>query len=213
MSQSEIPLKLLTLKTVFLSLLATDARQGEIHATGYSIVTHAPKLDQHCAQPVLGFISKTQLRTRTASSLELLTIPSLGYTLGRDLAEDRHLCPVRCLKVCLLRTKPFRQGKGLLFISFQKNKSPDISKNTISGWVRSLLHSVYSNVHKDEASLVGRTTYAIRAIAASPAFTIQIEILKNCSWKSQTTVLVYLKDLTQVLDDLHSLLFQAESFT
>lgn len=46
------------------------------------------------------------------------------------LVEDRHLCSVRCLKVYLVRTKPFREGKWLLFISYQKNKSSYISKNT-----------------------------------------------------------------------------------
>ena len=105
--------------------------------------------------------------------------------------------------------KPLREGKLLLFISLKKNKFSDISKNTISIWVRSLLHSVYSNDNKDTASLVCKTTHAIRVMAASLAFTSQIdidEILKNCSWKHHTTFSeFYLKDLTQVRDDLHSL--------
>ena len=43
---SEIPLKLLTLKTVFLILLASGTRQGEIHAIAYSCT----ELDQYRAQ-------------------------------------------------------------------------------------------------------------------------------------------------------------------
>ena len=106
---------------------------------------------------VLGFISKTQLRSKGASALEPITIPSLGHTLGQDLAEDRHLCPVRCLKVYPARRKPFIEGKRLLFISYKKNKTSDISKNTITGWTRALLHLVYSNSNKDAA---GRSTHA-----------------------------------------------------
>ena len=80
------------------------------------------ELDQYCAPPVPGFISKTLLRTRGASFSEPISIPSLGHTLGGDLAEveDRHLCPVRCLKVYLSRTKPLGKGKASLHLSSEK---------------------------------------------------------------------------------------------
>ena len=172
---------------VFLTLLASGARRGEIHTIAYSTVTHAPNWTNIVLCPIPGFISKTQLRTKGASSPESIVIPSLGNTLGHDVAEDRRFCAVSVR--CLLRTKPFREEKRLLFISLQKNKSSDVSKNTISGWVRSLLHSVYSNANKDAATLVGRTTHAILLMAASLAFSSQIdldEILKNCSWNHIT---------------------------
>ena len=92
---SEIPLKLLTLKTVFLTLLASGATRGERHAIAYSTVTHALNWTNIVLHLVPGFISKTQLRTSGASSLERITIPSIGHTLGRDLAEDRHLSSER----------------------------------------------------------------------------------------------------------------------
>ena len=68
---------------------------------------------------------------------------------------------------------------------------------------------MYCDANIDPAAIVGRTTDAIRAMAASLIFTSQIdidEILKNCSWKSYTAFSeLCLKDLTQVCDDLHSL--------
>ena len=142
---SEIPLKLLTLKMVFLTFLASGARRGKIHAISYSTLSHAPNRANIVLCPILEFISKTLLKTKGVFSLEPIVIPSLGHTLGHDLAENRHLCPVRCLKGYLSRMKPSREGKRLLFISLQKNKSLDISQNTILGWVRSLLHTVCSN--------------------------------------------------------------------
>ena len=99
-----------------------------------------------------------------------------------------------------------REWKKLLFIPFQKKKS-HISKNTISGWVRSHLHFVYTIAYKSATSL-GKTTRVIHSVAASLALTSQIdidEILRNCSWKSHTTFSEFcLKDMTQVHDDLHS---------
>ena len=125
----------------------SGARRRELHAFAYSTLTHPPNWTNFVLCPIPGFISKTQLRTKGASSLEPIVIPSLSHRLGHDLAEDRHLCPVRCLKVYLSKMKPFREGKRLLFISLQKNKSSDISKNIISDWVKSLLHTIYSNAN------------------------------------------------------------------
>ena len=96
------------------------------------------------------------------------------------------LCPLRSLKVYLTKTKPFREGKRLLFIYFQKNKTSDVSKTTISGWIRALLHLVYSNANKDTAGLSGSFTHAIRSMVPSLAFMDNV-LLKNCSWKIHTT--------------------------
>ena len=52
----DIPLHLLTLKTVFLTLLASGARRGEIHAIAYSTITHAPNWTNIVLSPVPGFI-------------------------------------------------------------------------------------------------------------------------------------------------------------
>ena len=98
------------------------------------------------------------------------------------------------------------QGREKAFLHLPSEKQ---DFRYLYGWVITLLHSVYSNANKDAAALVSRTTRAIRAMAASLAFTSQInidKILKYCSWISHTTFLeFYLKDLTQVHDDLHSL--------
>ena len=129
----EIYLRIVTLED------ASGASRGEIHAISCSTVTHAPNWTNMVLGSVSGLISNTQLRTKGTSSLEPITIPSLGHTLGGDLVEDKHLCPVRYLKVYLARRKPIRELQRLLFISFQNKKSFDNSQNTISGWVRALL--------------------------------------------------------------------------
>ena len=100
--------------------------------------------------------------------------------------------------------------KVFFFISYQKKKkTSDISKNTIPGWIRALLQLVYSNANKDMVARSGRSTHAIRSIAASLTFSGQVdldEVFKNCYWKCHTTLSeFYLKDMTQVWDDLLSL--------
>ena len=72
--------------------------------------------------PIPGFIFKTKLRTKGASSLRCINIPSLGHALGRDWAKDRHHCPVRCLTVYLVRTKISRERKRLFLIFYQKEQ-------------------------------------------------------------------------------------------
>ena len=206
---SEAPLKLVTFKTVFLTLLASGCRRGELHAISYEKFSHAPNWKSVTLHPLVSFISKTQLRSKGASALEPISIPSLAHSLGSDLVEDRLLCPVRALKIYLARTQNMRSGKTRLFISFQPGRSSDISKNTISGWIRSLLHLVYTNANQDAATLCGRTTHAIRSMAASLAFSGQVDleqVLRSCSWKSHTTFSdFYLKDMTQVKGNLLTL--------
>ena len=176
---------------VFLTLLVSSARRGELHAIAYSTLTCAPNWTNVVLHPIPGFISKLNLGLKEHLPWSPLLSPLWAP-----------LCPVRCLKDYLSRTKPFREVKRLLFISLQKNKSSDITKNTISGLVRSLLHNIYSNANMDAATLVGRSTHAIRSLAASLAFSTQVdldEILKACSWKN------LFKDMTQVRKDVHSL--------
>ena len=62
--------------------------------------------------------------------------------------------------------RTFKKEKWLRFISYKKNKSSDISINTI-------LWFIYSNTHKNAAFLVGSSTDTIRSMAPSFAFSGQ----------------------------------------
>ena len=142
-----------------------------------------------------------QLRTKVASVFEPITISSLGHTLGQDLAEDRHLWRVKCLKFYLARTNPFRgRGKGFLSFLIWRTGRQISAKNTISH--HALLHLVYSAANKDAAVLFDRSTHASRSMAASLAFSCQMdmdEVLRKCSCYSHTTFSeFYVKDMTQV---------------
>ena len=65
-----------------------------------------------------------------------VVIPALAPTLDKSLKEDRSLCPVRALRCYLDKTQDLRQGKELVFVSFKKGFTEDISPATISSWIK-----------------------------------------------------------------------------
>jgi len=99
-----------------------------------------------------------------------------------------------------------RVGKELLFISSQEGRVADIHKNTISGWVRKLITYCYSNSSRETATLVGTSTHAIRAMAASLVFRggADLEqVMRACTWKSHNTFTdFYLKDISETAENL-----------
>ena len=205
----KVSLKHLTWKTVFLTLLASGARRGEIHALDYKKVAHDPQWRFVTLSPHQGFVSKTQLRTKGASKLDSITIRSLYEVVGADLPRDRKLCPVRSLKTYMARTQGLRKGKQLLFISYKPGFDKDIHKNTISGWMRKLIKLCYQSVSEETSTLVGTSTHVIRGMAASLAFRggadIE-EILRACHWQSHTTFTdFYLKDISMVQENLNKI--------
>jgi len=205
----KVPLHFLTWKTVFLTLLASGNRRGEVHALEYKSFQHDPKWRYIVLRPSPEFISKTQLRTQGASKLEFVKIQSICDFVGPDLDRDRKLCPVRCIKAYVARTQHLRRDKKLFFVSYKPSHSKDIHKNTISGWIRKLITFVYHNASEETHTLAGTSTHTIRGMAATLAYRggVDVEdILQACSWANQTTFTdFYLKDLSLVQDGVSSL--------
>jgi len=206
---NRVSLQHLTWKCVFLTLLASGARRGEIHAMEYKSIAHDPKWRYITMRPHATFVAKTQVRTHGASRLDSVTIKSLSDFVGPDLDRDRKLCPVRCLKTYLARTQNMRKNKSLLFISHKPEFDRDIHKNTISGWIRKLICFCYQHASAETLELAGTSTHAIRGMAASLAFRGGAdidEILRACSWQSQTTFTeYYLKDVSVIQGELSRL--------
>ena len=203
---SRVSLQLLTWKTVFLTLLASGGRRGEVHAIEYNTVRHSKDWKSVTLQPHVDFISKTHVRSGGAQRLDHFKILSIADFVGPDLEKDRKLCPVRALKIYLARTQNMRNSTKLLFISYRPEHKGDICKNTISGWVRKLIQFVYKNADQETATLAGTKTHHIRAMAASLAYRGGVDVedlLRACHWKHETTFTsFYLKDVSLVRDSL-----------
>ena len=94
--------KFLAWKVFFLTLPASGARRGELHAITAKGVQHDDKWKYVSLFPHPGFILKTQLCTKGAGFLQKLVIPALLPRL--DMSEDCFLCLVQALKIYLVKT-------------------------------------------------------------------------------------------------------------
>jgi hypothetical protein len=201
------PLKFVTLKTIFLLAFATGKRRSELHALvkeytreeGWKNVTLF--LDS-------SFVAKTELAAKNSNS-KPLTIPALSKSLGPGLEKDRCLCPVRALRFYLDRTKEIRADKKKLFVAYKKNFKGDISKATISHWIKKAITTAYSLATEEDCNLLQVKAHDVRGMAASWARLQNItldDILAACTWKSHNTFTsFYLRDLAQLQGDMHRL--------
>ena len=193
-------LKYLTLKTVFLTTLASGRRRSEIHALAHNKVRSA-RPDGINEILHLGnipeFIAKNQLLHGPSDSSKDILIPAIRDYLGPDLqnTKDGTLCPVRAIKHYRKRTKPFRGSKRLLFLSMQRNREPDIAPATISSYIKQTIQFAYSDkVNRPK----GVKAHQVRSAASSWAFTGGAslkQLMDACFWRSHTTFSsFYLKD-------------------
>ena len=204
-------MKYVTWKTAFLVCLASAARCSEIHAISYNSLKFQEKYMWAEMEPVPEFKSKTSNRDGLSQRDEILKIPALAPLVGHDLPEDRSLCPVRALKIYRARTEQMRGQKNLrkLFISYKPGFNKDIQLLTFSSWIRCLIRDAYFKAPNSTIQLTGVNPHEIRALSASVAWKANIpivEIMRSCQWKNHTTFTDhYLRDLSMVQGDLHSL--------
>ena len=126
--------------------------------------------------------------------------------LDSSLVEDKSLCPVRGLKVYLEKTKFMRKGKALLFVSLREGYSKDITRITISQWIKHTIQACYQSSDMADQQVTQVRAHDVRAMAASLAFKggISLEqVLSSCYWKSHNTFTnFYLKDICWENDDI-----------
>ena len=194
----EASLKHLTFKTVFLLALGSGKRRSEIHAWLHKNIRHQSDWSKMSLYPSPSFLSKNQLAKEGPDSLAPVVIPALAPTLDKSLKGDRSLCPVRALRYYLDRTSDLRKNKELVFVSFKKGFSKDISPATISSWIKQTVIR-YDLSDQEALTLHQVKAHDVRAFAASKAFQSGIsleQILSACHWKSHYTFTqFYLKDV------------------
>ena len=206
---SEAPLKWLTYKTVFLLALASGKRRSEIHAWTHSSVSSRRNWSEVTVSPSPAFLAKNQLASDGPDSIKPVVIPALTTMLDSSLVEDKSLCPVRALKVYLEKTKSMRKGKALLFVSLREGYSKDITRITISQWIKHTIQTCYQSSDTADQQVTQVRAHDVRAMAASLAFKggISLEqVLSSCYWKSHNTFTdFYLKDICWENDDIFKL--------
>jgi hypothetical protein len=195
------PMKFLTWKTVFLLAFATGSRRSELHA-----LTKSFRRSEGWKSVTLfldsSFIAKTELASSVKDSRPL-TIPALGTQTGH--AEDSTLCPVRALRCYMDRTSEIREDKEKLLIAYKQGFKGDITKATLSHWLKKTVLYAYNTAAAGEEDIRVRA-HDIRGLSASWARLTNLtleSIMDACSWKSHNTFTsYYLKDLALIQEDM-----------
>ena len=195
----EASMKWLTYKTVFLLSLASGKRRSEIHAWTHSSVSSRRDWSQVTLAPSPNFLAKNQLASEGPESIKPVIIPALSNILDHSLVEDMSLCPVRALRIYLDRTKTLRKDKHLLFLSLREGYTRDISRVTISQWLKQTILFCYEHSDQEDRQVSQVKAHDVRSMAASLAFKGGVsleEILDSCFWRSHGTFTnYYLKDV------------------
>ena len=163
-------LKLLTFKTVFLLALASGKRRGEIHAWTFSSLSYKENWSQVTIAPSTTFLAKNQLASDGPTVVKPVVIPALKPHLDSSLIQDRSLCRVRALKFYLDRTKDLRKNKNLLFVAIKEGFTRDISRATISSWLKQTILLAYEKSDSESQQLCQVKAHDVRSMAASLAF-------------------------------------------
>ena len=175
--------KELTLKTVFLTALATGRRRSEIHAFCSTDVQFSNESVSLCTFP--GFLAKNQLPSVVSGPV---SVPCLS---GQDV--NPLLCPVRALRLYLDRVEPRRRGRKRLFISHLDSYDKEISCDTISRWIVQTIKLAYA---VNKLDLVPVNAHEVRALASSWAWSNRVpleDIVKAGFWASENSFISFYK--------------------
>ena len=193
-----------TMKTLLLLLLASGCRRSEIHALSVKNVLFIE--DKSVVLTPNPKFKAKNFNVKTGKGAFIgFKIESLDDFVGPDLREDASLCPVRCLKEYLERTKVKRKGISDLFITFSvKGLVKAAHPNTLSSWVKGVI--AYDG---NKGTLLKRATHEVRAQGASYALYENVameNILMQCRWSQQTTFTsFYLREVSGQLEEVHAL--------
>ena len=185
----------MTRKLAFLLTLATAKRNSEVWAFSAD-VRFGQDYNAATLSFLPNFLAKTMDPSRPETAYAPVTIPALGPSMGEDL-PDRFLCPVRALRYYLkLKHKgldPNNRFRRLL-CAFKPGHIGDISKQTVSGWIRQLIKQAYSAVQDEDIPHLTHTNFQareLRAFASSLAFHQNYslkQVMEAASWRNNNTL-------------------------
>lgn len=200
---------LLTYKTAFLLTLASGRRASEVANLSGSRKDFSRAPDHSLT---LSFLPEFLAKNQTPGDLSpSIVIPPL-YKKCDKQRPDIALCPVRALLEYRTRSATYRSPtQRALLISINKKHSTDITRATLSRWLKNLIKEAYSQLELD-GKLKQNTqvpsgkvrAHEIRAWATTLASksTAFSEIMKAAYWRSHTVFAKhYLRDVALRSED------------
>ncbi len=198
--------KFLTYKTAFLLGLASAKRIGELHALT-KFTSHTEGWTSVTINFDPSFMAKTQDPSDPSTSMSTVTIPSLSHQVSDNL--DRTLCPVRALRYYLKYTEQIRGARNRLFLTLLHGSQRDITKTTLSNWIKEVIRSAHAQSDDTDARLVKVSAHELRALATSTLFKHThslTAVMGAACWRNHNTFSqFYLRDITRMNDDIMSL--------
>ncbi|XP_041440030.1 uncharacterized protein LOC108708933 isoform X1 [Xenopus laevis] len=196
----EIPLKMLTLKTVFLTAITSARRIGEIQALGASDPYIVFFSDKVCLRTLPFFIPKVPTSWCTD---EVINLP-IFFPEPKDDAERllHSLDLKRCLMMYLERTKQLRKSDHLFILFSGKNKGNKASKASIARWLKETITTVYVLENREPPKVTkAHSTRGIATSWAERACASPQDICKAATWSSlHTFVKHYRLDILSARD-------------
>ena len=195
---SQASFRALTLKTLFLLALATAKRVGELQALS-SVVTFVG--EDACLSYIMQFVAKSESLTRSIPrSFLVKSLADLAAGLGTDLL----LCPVRALRLYLLRARSLSPGRHRLFVSPQR-PSRAMSKNALSFFLREVI-SAAGSARPQVGSLRAHEVCSVSTSVAFHRNWLVTSVLESATWASSSVFSsFYLRDIQHEYDGLLSL--------
>ena len=195
---SQASFRTLTLKTLFLLALATAKRVGELQALS-AVATFVA--GDACLSYIPQFVAKSESLTRSIPRSFL--VKSLAdFAAGLD--TDLLLCPVRALRLYMLRARSLSPGRHRLFVS-PRRPARALSKNAVSFFLREVI-SAAGAARPQVGSL---RAHEVRSVSTSVAFHRNwsvTSVLESATWASSSVFSsFYLRDIQHEFDGLLSL--------
>ncbi|MDJ0933721.1 hypothetical protein [Breoghania sp.] len=191
-------------KTVFLLLLASARRRGDIHAIDPRRVTFTRA--GVILEPYPGYLPKIRSTAEGEARYQPIVIRPLSpFT---DDPGELALCPVKALRDYHAWAERRSPGRKRFFLSLRQDGHP-VAKATISAWVVKLLKFAYRHASEEDARLASTSVHEIRALAASIALQSNFalaEVLRAATWATPGVFAAfYLRDVSGLRDGLHVL--------
>ena len=197
-----ISLKNATLKFSFLLALASGKRRGEIHALENSVLKVNGEWNEVLLWPNPTFKAKTHTKTKgegTFTQIRLRALPEEVLKEGKV-----SLCPVKMLRTYRDMANTFRsQNQKNLIISYKPHMNRDISKQTLSNYIKAVIVAAYNysgeNIafrdnFKVTAHQVRQVSNSLKAIHTG----CLDDVLRVACWRNASTFIsFYLKDFSQ----------------
>ena len=189
-------------KTVFLLLLASSRRRGDIHAIDPKRVTFTDR--GVVLVPCPGYLPKISSTAEGQRRYQPIVIRRLN-ALTADQSELT-LCPVRALRLYDAKAKELAPDRRQFFLSSAATARP-VSKNTLSAWMTKLIRRAYALATDNDVRPYSTSTHEVRALAASLALQANFSlanVLNAATWASPTTFTeFYLRETSGLQGRLH----------